>query len=50
MKRLLLLIAAVAGVLALPAPASARIVELGSVADAVEPELPGRARALPRFA
>jgi hypothetical protein len=40
MKRLLLVIAAVAGVVALPAPASARIVELGSVADPVEPGCP----------
>jgi hypothetical protein len=41
MKRPLLVIAAVAGVLALPAPASARIVELGSMADPVEPGCPG---------
>jgi hypothetical protein len=40
MKRLLLVIAAVAGVVALPAPASARIIELGSVADPVEPGCP----------
>ena len=40
MKPLLLVIAAVAGVLALPASASARIVELGSVADAANPSCP----------
>jgi hypothetical protein len=40
MKRLLLLIAVMAGVLALPASAAARIIELGSVADAVNPGCP----------
>jgi hypothetical protein len=40
MKRVLLVIAAVAGMVALPAPASARIIELGSVADAVNPGCP----------
>jgi hypothetical protein len=40
MKRFLLAISALAVVLALPAPASARIIELGSVADAVNPSCP----------
>jgi hypothetical protein len=40
MKRLLLVIAVLAGVFALPAPASARIVELGAVADAANPSCP----------
>jgi hypothetical protein len=40
MKRLLLVITVLAAVLALPGPASARIVELGSVADAVPARCP----------
>jgi hypothetical protein len=40
MKRFLLAISALAVVLALPAPASARIIELGSVADAANPSCP----------
>jgi hypothetical protein len=40
MKRLLLAITALAAALALPAPASARIIELGSVADAADPSCP----------
>ena len=41
MKRILLLISAIAAVLALPGAASARVVELGSVADAANPSCPG---------
>jgi len=41
MKRILLLTCALALALALPQAASARIVELGSVADAVNPSCPG---------
>jgi hypothetical protein len=40
MKRILLLMAALGAVLALPAPASARVIELGEVDDAVEPSCP----------
>ena len=40
MKRLLLVIAALAAVLALPAPATARVIELGSVADPATPACP----------
>jgi hypothetical protein len=40
MKRTLLLITALAAALALPSSASARIVELGSMADAAEPSCP----------
>jgi hypothetical protein len=40
MKRLLLAIALMAGLLALPGPASARVIELGSVADPVDPGCP----------
>jgi hypothetical protein len=41
MKRTLLLIPALVAALALPSSASARIVELGSVADAANPSCPG---------
>jgi hypothetical protein len=41
MKRLLPVIAVLAAALALPASASARVIELGSVADAVNPSCPG---------
>jgi hypothetical protein len=41
MKRLLLSISVLAAVLALPASSSARIIELGSVADAANPSCPG---------
>ena len=40
MKRFLLLVAALVAALALPAPASARIIELGAGAEAVEPSCP----------
>jgi hypothetical protein len=41
MKRILLLISALAVALALPAPASARVVEIGAVGDPVNPSCPG---------
>jgi hypothetical protein len=41
MKRTLLLISALVALLALPASASARVIELGSVADAANPSCPG---------
>jgi hypothetical protein len=41
MKRFLLLISVVAALLALPSAASARVVELGSGADSVNPSCPG---------